>query len=158
VFLPTGEPLGDERANLLVSGMRKEFPGTFKYQDYVRDWIEAEGSIMTLFGRFMPLPNARSPKRGWRNRAWRQALNYPMQGGGQEIMALALIEVMKDEVLRRLGFVLSLVVHDEIVGWAPEANADAARLRLQEIMVNCVELRAPLKAEGHCGPNWKEAK
>lgn len=158
VFLPTGEPLGDERSELLVKGMRKEFPGTFLYQDYVREWIQREAFIMSLFGRVQPLPNARSPKLGWRNRAWRQALNYPMQGGGQEIMALALIAIMNDEVLRRLGFVLSLVVHDEIVGWAPEAAAEEALHRLEWIMVNVVELLAPLKAEGKTGATWKEAK
>lgn len=158
VFLPTGEVLGAERAKLGVAGMRKEFVGTFLYQDHIRDWITREGFIMSLFGRTQPLPNARHPKQGMRNRAWRQALNYPMQGGGQEIMALALVMAMNDSRLRELGFVLSLVVHDEIVGWAPEANAEAARERLQEIMVNAVELLAPLKAEGKTGATWKEAK
>lgn len=158
VFLPTGEPLGRERAGLLVRGMRQSFPGTFLYQEGVREWITREGYIMSLFGRWQPLPNARSPKQGWRNRAWRQALNYPMQAGGQEIMALALILAINDPLLTSLGFVLSLVVHDEIVGWAPEANAEAARIRLEELMVNAVELLAPLKAEGHTGLNWKDAK
>lgn len=158
VFLPTGEVLGPERAKLGVAGMRKEFPGTFLYQDGIRDWITKEGYIMSLFGRVQPLPNARHPKQGMRNRAARQAYNYGMQAGGQEIMALALIMALDDEVLRKLGFELSLVVHDEIVGWAPEANAEAARIRLEEIMVNAVELLAPLKAEGKTGATWKEAK
>lgn len=158
VFLPTGEVLGAERAKLGVAGMRREFPGTFAYQDFVREWIERELSIQTLFGRWYPLPLARHPKQGFRNRAWRQALNYPMQGGGQEIMALALVLALNDSRLRELGFVLSLVVHDEIVGWAPEANAEAARERLEEIMVNAVELLTPLKAEGKTGLNWKDCK
>lgn len=158
VFLPTGEVLGAERAKLGVAGMRREFVGTFLYQDFVRDFISREAYIMSLFGRVMPLPNARSPKQGWRNRAWRQALNYPMQGGGQEIMALALIAIMNDPLLRKLGFVLSLVVHDEIVGWAPEANAAEALHRVEEIMVSVVELLAPLKAEGKTGDTWKDCK
>jgi DNA polymerase I len=158
VFLPTGEVLGEERAKLGVMGMREEFPGTFLYQDHIREIITSEGHIMSLFGRVQPLPNARHPKQGMRNRAWRQALNYPMQASGQEIMALALIAAMRDEVLRKLGFVLSLVVHDEIVGFAPEDRADEARVRLEEIMVTSVELLAPLKAEGKTGANWREAK
>ncbi len=158
VFLPTGEPLGDTRAGLLKRGIDGFYPGIKRYQDFVRTWIEREGSIMSLFGRWMPLPNARSPKKGWRNKAWRQALNYPMQGGGQEIMALALCAIASCDHLRKLGFVLSLVVHDEIVGWAPEDKADEALGLVQDYMVNCVELLAPLKAEGHHGINWKAAK
>lgn len=158
VFLPTGEPLGEERAGLLVRGMRLEFPGTFSYQAFIREWITRHGYITTLFGRWYPLPNARAPRQGLRNRAWRQALNYPMQGGGQEIMALALIAILTDPLLTSLGFVLSLVVHDEIVGWAPEDVADECLHRVEEIMVSVVELLAPLKAEGKTGVNWREAK
>lgn len=45
----------------------------------------------------MFLPGARARKQGDRNRAWRQALNFPMQAGGQEIMALALILIFADD-------------------------------------------------------------
>jgi DNA polymerase I len=113
---------------------------------------------MSLFGRLTPLPGAKAQKMGDRNRAWRQALNFPLQAGGQEIMALALISIFSDPLLRELGFELSLVVHDEIIGWAPEATSERALLRVQELMVTAVELLAPLQAEGHTGNNWSEAK
>lgn len=157
-FLPNGEPLGLERAQLLVDGLDRFYPGVPKYQGYIRRFIERYAYIVTLFGRWQPLPNAKSPTTSWRNRAWRQALNYPMQGGGQEIMALALIAIAADELLRELGFVLSLVVHDEIVGWAPEAVADECLARVMHWMTTVVEMLCPLRAEGHHGRNWKEAK
>lgn len=157
-FLPDGEPLGLQRAGLLCEGLDKFYPGIPKYQKYVRDFITRYGYIVTLFGRWYPLPNAKASNQGLRNRAWRQALNYPMQGGGQEIMMLALILISMDPLLRELGFVISLVVHDEIVGWAPEAVADKARIRLDEIMTQCVEMLCPLRSESHEGDNWKEAK
>jgi DNA polymerase-1 len=157
-FLEDGSPLGMERANLLCNGLDRFYPGVPTYQSFIREQITRTAQICTLWGRWQPLPNAQSNKQGWRNRAWRQALNYPMQGSGQEIMAFALITILEDEVLRDLGYVLSLVVHDEIVGWAPEANADAALFRVNEIMIYCVQLLTPLKAEGHHGTSWKEAK
>jgi DNA polymerase I len=157
-FLPSGEPLGMKRATLLCEGLDQFYPGVPKYQAYVRQWIERVAYIMTLFGRWQPLPNARSPKQGWRNKAWRQALNYPMQGGGQEVMALALIRIAADRELTERGFVLSLVVHDEIVGWAPEAHADWCLARVQHHMTEAVQLLCPLRAEGHHGANWKDAK
>jgi DNA polymerase-1 len=157
-FLPDGEPLGMKRGQLLFDGLDKFYPGVPKYQGFIRKFIERVAYIVTLFGRWQPLPNAKSPTQSWRNRAWRQALNYPMQGGGQEIMALALIAIAADRALRDMGFVLSLVVHDEIVGWAPEAVADDCRKLVEMHMTNAVQLLCPLRAEGHTGANWKEAK
>lgn len=157
-FMPDGEPLGLERGQILVDGLAGFYPGVLRYQEHIRWFIEKYAYIVTLFGRWQPLPNAKSPTKSWRNRAWRQALNYPMQGGGQEIMALALISIAADAMLKDLGFTLSLVVHDEIVGWAPEANADAALARVIHWMTTVVELLCPLRAEGHHGANWKDAK
>ncbi len=157
-FLDDGSPLGIARANLLCMGLDRFYPGVPTYQQFVRDHITKSAQICTLWGRWQPLPLAQSNKQGFRNRAWRQALNYPMQGSGQEIMAFALIAIISDEVLRNLGYVLSLVVHDEIVGWAPESNSEMALARVNEIMITCVELLTPLKAEGHTGLTWRDAK
>lgn len=157
-FMPDGEPLGMKRGQILVDGLAGFYPGVLSYQEFIRRLIEKVAYIVTLFGRWQPMPHAKSPQKAWRNRALRQSLNYPMQGGGQEIMALALIMIADDRLLRELGFVLSLVVHDEIVGWAPEGNAEAAMARCIEIMTTVVELLCPLRAEGHTGPNWKACK
>lgn len=157
-FLKSGEPLGVERAKLLVTGLDEFYPGIPLYQKFVRDWITRYGYISTLFNRWFPLPDAKSKVIGLRNRAWRQALNFPMQGSGQEIMMLALILAFQDEELRSYGFVLSLVVHDEILAWCPDEYAERARIRLEEIMVNCVEMLCPLRVEGHVAKNWKLAK
>jgi DNA polymerase-1 len=156
--LPSGEVLGRGRSDLLVQGLRDTYPGIFRYQDFVREHITRHGSIVSLFGRLVWLPGAKAYKQGDRNRAWRQALNFPMQAGGQEIMAMALLLVHGDPELRELGFTLSLVVHDEIVGWAPEGNAERCLARVEELMVSAVELEAPLLAEGHTGASWSEAK
>jgi DNA polymerase-1 len=158
VFLPNGEPLGDRRAELLTDGLDKMYPGTNKYQGYIRTFIERNGLIISLYRRWMPLPDARAQQRGLRNRAWRQALNYPMQASGQEIMALALIAIHNHPRLRELGYEVLMVIHDEIMGMAPEENAKEALSIVEDIMVNVVDLLCPLKAEGAVGDNWKEAK
>lgn len=157
-FLPNGEPLGESRADLLVTGLDTFYPGVPRYQEFIRWFIKRFGYIMTLFGRWQPTPGAMSSKVAIQNRAWRQALNYPMQGGGQEIMALAIIALLSDPRLRELGYELGLVVHDETVGWAPEAYAEEALAIVTEIMISVVEMLAPLRASGHTGNNWAEAK
>jgi DNA polymerase I-like protein with 3'-5' exonuclease and polymerase domains len=57
-----------------------------------------------------------------------------------------------------MGFELSLVVHDEIVGWAPEATAEQALAEVKRLMMNSVTLNCPLQAEGHTGQTWQQAK
>jgi DNA polymerase-1 len=158
VFLPSGEPLGLERAQLLVDGLDGLYPGTNRYQQFIREFIERHGLIVSPWGRWFPLPNARAKQMGLRNRAWRQALNYPMQAGGQEVMALALILIYGHPRLRELGFELLLVIHDEIMGMADESVAEECLRLVEECMVNAVELLAPLKAEGGIGDNWKDTK
>lgn len=158
VFLPDGSPLGDLRAGLLVDALNDLYPGIRRFQEFIREFIERHGYIVSLYGRWMPLPDARAQQRGLRNRAWRQALNYPMQAGGQEIMALALIAIHAHPRLRELGYELLMVIHDEILGMAPDENAEECLHIVEYIMVEVVELLAPLKAEGATGPNWKDTK
>lgn len=158
VFLPNGEPLGMERANLLVTGLDTTYPGVPRFQAYVRDFIERWAYIVSLLGRWQPMPLARDQKMGNRNRAWRQSCNYGMQAGGQEIMALAIMLIEADEELRDMGYELGLVVHDETVGWAPEKHAETALAKVESHMVGALELLAPLRAKGHTGINWAEAK
>jgi len=158
VFLPNGEPLGPDRAHLLVEALHGLYPGITDYQGFIREFIERHGLIISPYGRWMPLPNARAQQRGLRNRAWRQALNYPMQAGGQEIMALALIAIHAHPRLRELGYEVLMVIHDEILGVVPEDNAVEALKIVEDIMVNVVDLLAPLKAEGGIGDNWKDTK
>lgn len=158
VFLPDGSPLGDRRAELLVDGLNVLYPGIKLYQNYIREFIERHGLIISPYGRWMPLPDARAQQRGLRNRAWRQALNYPMQAGGQEIMALALIAIHAHPRLKELGYELLMVIHDEILGMAPEENAAECLSIVEYCMINAAQLLVPLAAEGGIGDNWKDTK
>lgn len=157
-FLPNGEPLGTERATLLVNGLDRLFPGIPGYHDYVREVITEHRWITSLFGRGYPLPGAASKRTGEFNRAWRVACNWCMQAGGQEIMALAIQALEADERLKAMGYELAMVVHDETVGWCDEDRADECVPVVEEVMTSVVRLLAPLRAEGHAGRTWAEAK
>jgi DNA polymerase-1 len=157
-FLPNGEPLGMARARLLSEGLDQFYPGVPAYQGYVQEWVERYAYIISLFGRWQPLPAAKSSSKGHRNKAIRQAYNWAMQAGGQEIMALALILIANCPELRALGFELSLVVHDEVVGWCDEVHEAAALALVKHHMETACELLCQLRTEGHTGANWKDCK
>ncbi len=129
-----------------------------QYQDWMLQFIQRYEMVVSLLGRFCPLPDANAGTKGLRNRAWRRALNYPMQAGGQEVTAAAMIAAFKDEVLRKLGFHLMLQVHDELCGLVRTENAAAAAERLAHVMCNTIMLEAPLVASKGTGPSWGEGK
>jgi DNA polymerase-1 len=158
LFDAEGNPLGEKRAQQMIDALLDFDPEIRRYQGFIRQFIEAHRYIPSLLGRVLPLPGATAQRQGERNRAWRRALNYPMQAGGQEVTALAMIAAFRDPELRALGFRLSLQVHDELVGHAPEAHADRATARLAEIMCDALPLDAPLQVSAHHAERWSEAK
>ncbi len=158
LFDRDGRALGERRAQELIDALFRFDPEIPRYQDWVRSAIERDRGVPSLMGRWCPLPDAVSPKRGLRNRAWRQALNWPMQAGGQEITAAAMIAVQRDEGLRRLGYRMVLPCHDELCGLVPEDRAEEALERTRNLMITTVRLRAHLSAAGGVGDAWGTAK
>lgn len=158
LFMEDGTALGEERAQKMLDALFAFDPEIPEFQQWVRNFIQRYEVIVSLLGRMCPLPDANSREKGLRNRAWRRACNYPMQAGGQEITAAAMIRVFKDVILAKLGFRLMLQVHDELCGLVRTENAQAAMERLTYIMLNTIMLEAYLGASGGWGPSWGTAK
>lgn len=158
LFNTDGSPLGEDRAGELRRALFDADPEIELYQGFVRDNLVRWGGISSLLGRFQPLPGAASHRSWERNRALRQAWNFPMQAGAQEITAAAMIAAAADDFLTALGFVTILQVHDELIGHVPEDRADDACARLREIMETTFPLRCDLVTEPGHGENWERAK
>lgn len=93
--------------------------------------------------------------------SYTQALNTPVQGGAAEALLEAL--ALLDERLRGLDARLVSCVHDEVLVEASAADAEAARLVLEQSMVDGFLVVFPKACtrglvEAHVGPNWAEAK
>jgi DNA polymerase-1 len=84
-----------------------------------------------------------------------------MQGGGADIIALAMLILDRHPLRLRVGAELVMQVHDELVyevdpqhcaEWTATvewAIGEAGRLLGMEV---------PITASGHCGASWEEAK
>lgn len=66
--------------------------------------------------------------------ASRQCLNSRIQGSSADISKLAMIRAYQDEELRRLGFRMNLMIHDELMGECPKETAFECSERLCEVM------------------------
>lgn len=154
-----GNPIGEEKAGEIVEGLLDAVPAVRKYQAWVRVFIKQHGGIPSLAGRWCPLADLLREGTRWaEDRAWRRALNYPMQAGGADIVGAAMVLIEADDLLRELGFGVILQIHDELILEGPEENADAALERVMYLMTHCFKLLVPLQVSGHHGKNWDEAK
>jgi DNA polymerase-1 len=114
------------------------------------------GVVRTLLGRLRRLPDLRSPNYQMRAEAERQALNMPVQGSAADLIKKAMIDLHAALRERRLASRLILQIHDELLLEVPEAEAEAARVLVKQVMEGALELEVPLVADARLGSTWAE--
>lgn len=164
LFDANGDPLGEDAAQLFVDALLAFDPGIRQFGEWVDSYVVENGGIPSLEGRWCDLSWLTESRDKWQiKRAGRKGRNYPMQAGGADIVNLAMYLAAFDPELRRLGFVLILQVHDELILRGPTENAEAALKRLIEIMSTAGEklskpFTIPLQVSGHHGKTWDACK
>lgn len=95
---------------------------------------------------------------GFISRAERQCVNARVQGGAATMSKRAMINVYRDDELKRLGFRLMLAVHDELIGECPAENSQAVADRLCDIMKVAAlpECQVPFKCDPTIESVWYE--
>lgn len=138
----------------------ERFPGIQRYLDETKRKAHRQGYVETLFGRRRYLPVFRTPggSSNWsaRMRAEREAVNHPIQGTAADIIKIAMLQL--HEALADYEARMVLQVHDELVLEVPEAEMDAVRPMVIDIMCNAFKMEVPLKVETSIGENWYELK
>jgi len=96
--------------------------------------------------------------------AERASINTPIQGGAADVAMMAMIKINNSEKLKRLGWILLLQIHDEVILEGPEETSKEA---FDEV-IKCMEAPwvkgldktvVPLLVDGsYEHTNWYEAK
>jgi DNA polymerase I-like protein with 3'-5' exonuclease and polymerase domains len=157
-----------ETAEEMFATFHKTYPEIKKWGDQ----LVAEArqmrhpTVETVYGRRRRLPDLlldKSSREGWRLRASaeRQAVNSVIQGSAADINKAAMVRAFRR--IQRAGkqgiWHIILTVHDEIILEVPEDDAEAGIELLRESMERVkVDLRVPLVADIHAGPNWSACK
>jgi DNA polymerase-1 len=134
-----------DKAKSLISKIKGSLPGYYKLQDRIRNKIEREGYVTTLFGRTQ-LVN--------RDKAY-VGLNALIQGSAADIMKQGLVNVAY--LTNRIDAHILLVVHDEIVVEVPEAHADTMLTGTVAAMECAYDLDPPLEVTGTIVDNYAQA-
>jgi len=151
--------LGIDRgtAQTYVERYFQRFPGSKRYMDETRKRAKELGYVETVFGRRLWLPELRSGAPVRRQAAERAAINAPMQGTAADLIKLAMIAVQKwlDESNAKAKLIMQ--VHDELVLEVPDAELEATKAKVRELMQGVYQLEVPLVVEVGVGENWDQA-
>jgi DNA polymerase-1 len=86
--------------------------------------------------------------------AERQAMNTPVQGSAADLIKKAMIDLSAELQRRGMKSRLILQIHDELLLEVPEAEAEAAKELVKQVMEGALALDVPLVADARFGPSW----
>jgi hypothetical protein len=139
-------------------------PEVLKWQENTKKYARTHGLTRTLMGRYRQLPDATGNNRKLIGHSERASINTPIQGGAADVAMMAMIKINDSEKLKRLGWILLMQIHDEVILEGPQETAEEAF----EEVVNCMEhpwvfgldqTAVPLLVDGaYVHNNWYDAK
>ena len=133
------------------------YPEIRAYMERVRKEAQANGYVVTPFGRRCWIAGIQDKNPARRSYAERQAINAPLQGGAADIIKRAMVRLPAALSKAGLKSRMLLQVHDELLFEAPEAEAADLAALLREVMENAATLSVPLVVETGTGHSWAEA-
>jgi len=139
-------------------------PEVLKWQQKMKKMTKKHAVTRTLMGRYRHLPEARSKNRKLWGHAERASINTPIQGGAADVVMAAMIKIERSPLLKRLGWIMLLQIHDEVILEGPEETAEEAYAEVIECMqqpwgFGLEEMEVPLLVDGTCvHTNWYDAK
>lgn len=139
------------------------FPNIRRYIDETKRRAKVDGYVETLLGRRRYFPILQTETRDARTNvmqraAEREAINHPIQGTAADIIKIAMINIHRELIKRRLKARLILQVHDELILEAPASEAEEVKELVRQLMEGAYELDPALKVEVGAGQNWDEVK
>jgi DNA polymerase-1 len=138
---------------------------TFRAYAGVRAWIDrtieeshARGGCVSLLGRPRPVPELSSADPTVRSYGERVAVNNTVQGSAADLSMVALLAVARRIREAGLGARPLVLVHDELLLDAPEAEVDRTIPIVKAAMEGCYRLVVPLVVTTGAGATWAAAK
>ena len=139
-------------------------PEVRDWQASTKEFAKQKGVTRTLMGRYRQLPHAKGRNMKLVGHALRASINTPIQGGAADVAMMAMIKINTEERLKRLGWILLMQIHDEVILEGPQETAEEAF----EIVIDCMEnpwvygldqTSVPLLVDGsYENNNWYDAK
>jgi DNA polymerase-1 len=149
--------ISNGEAKQFIDAYFARFPEIRAYMDMAREEARRSGRVTTLFGRSCVINGINDKNPAMKAFAERAAINAPIQGGAADIVRRAMVRL--PDALTRAGLSarMLLQVHDELVFEVPEAEIEATKGVVKQVMEGAAHLSVPLLVEMGTAKNWAEA-
>lgn len=134
--------------------------GIAKYMERIKEQVERDGYVETLFGRKRFFRNVKFMNPRERAEAERQAINMPIQGTNADMIKLAMVRLDR-HVAEAYGDTeaaprMIIQVHDELVFEVGKGDVEKFSAEAREIMENVQKLDVPVVVNVSTGTRWGE--
>ncbi len=149
-------------AEHFVESYFDSFPAVRGYLEETIRQAKEQGWVETVLGRRRYFPVLQGTAAGGRTsalarqRAEREAVNFPIQGSAADIIKIAMIDLHRALATEGYRARMILQVHDELVLEVPAEELEPVTKLASRVMEDAYQLRAALKADTKAGPNWLE--
>ena len=140
-----------------INNYFEKYKGVKKFMDSTKTKTKEHGYISTISGRRIYLPNITHNNFQIRSAAERTAINAPIQGTAADILKIAMINIDKWIVTSNSPVRMIMQVHDELVFEIKKDFVDKAKIKINDLMMNCFKLSVPLIVDICVGDNWDKA-
>lgn len=145
-----------KEADAFINTYFERLPNVKRYIEDTKAQLHNKGYVETLMGRRRYFGEVRHMARQDIARAEREAVNMPVQGTAADIMKKAMLELHHTLIREKLGALITLQVHDELVLEVPEDELEATARLTVEVMENTYDLDPQLRANAVYGHNWRD--
>jgi DNA polymerase I len=149
--------ISQKMAKTYINNYFSRYRGVKAFIDQTIENARETSKTSTLLGRIRLLPEIKSTNNIIRQAAERTAINTPIQGTAADLIKVAMINVDKALLEKKLRTAMLLTVHDELVFEVPPEEIHEAAETVKDIMENVWTLKVPLKVNIQSGKNWAEA-
>jgi DNA polymerase-1 len=153
-----------KEAEDMLNAWYKSRPEVEKWQKETMKIAKKYGITRTLMGRYRQLPDAMGRNMKLASHSLRASINTPIQGGAADIAMMAMIKINDSEKLKKLGWILLMQIHDEVILEGPEETAEEAFEEVLTCMqepwsLGLEKTAVPLLVDGsYKHDNWYDAK
>lgn len=154
------ERLGISRgdAKEIIDNYKEKYHGIIKYMDDTVELTRKKGYAETLCGRRRYFPNINSSNRMLKTADERAAINMPIQGTASDMLKIAMINLDKEMIVRKMQSKMILQVHDELVFDVVPSELEELKELVIEKMSKALPLGdVPVVVDTGTGKNWFEA-
>lgn len=132
------------------------YPGVKAFIDRIIIETREKGYATTLLNRRRYIPEINAGEIARRELGERLAVNTPIQGSASDIIKLAMINIYRKIMDKKLESRMLLQIHDELIFEVRHTEMNIVREIVREGMESVVKLNIPLKVDLKIGKNWGE--